>query len=203
MEEKFARFISYLLHPLLLPTYALLVLFSQSAYFMMILPTNYRWAVLGLTVGNTVLLPVIIIWMMLARGLISSMQLPERRERTFPFIIVALAYFTTYIMMGKMGLPSIYVLFVLGGGVLTVLATLINLLWKISIHMLGIGGITGGFIGLMLFQSLYSPMLLIAIILLSSLVAFARLKLNTHNESQVYVGYLVGVVVMLGMATLI
>ena len=69
--------------------------------------------------------------------------------------------------------------------------------------MLGIGGITGGFIGLMLFQSLYSPMLLIAIILLSSLVAFARLKLNTHNESQVYVGYLVGVVVMLGMATLI
>ena len=203
MEEKFARFISYLLHPLLLPTYALLVLFSQSAYFMMILPTNYRWAVLGLIVGNTVLLPVIIIWMMLARGLISSMQLPERRERTFPFIIVALAYFTTYIMMGKMGLPSIYVLFVLGGGVLTVLATLINLLWKISIHMLGIGGITGGFIGLMLFQSLYSPMLLIAIILLSSLVAFARLKLNTHNESQVYVGYLVGVVVMLGMATLI
>ena len=203
MEEKFARFISYLLHPLLLPTYALLVLFSQSAYFMMILPTNYRWAVLGLTVGNTVLLPVIIIWMMLARGLISSMQLPEGRERTFPFIIVALAYFTTYIMMGKMGLPCIYVLFVLGGGVLTVLATLINLFWKISIHMLGIGGITGGFIGLMLFQSLYSPMLLIAIILLSSLVAFARLKLNTHNESQVYVGYLVGVVVMLGMATLI
>lgn len=203
MEEKFARFISYLLHPLLLPTYALLVLFSQSAYFMMILPTNYRWAVLGLIVGNTVLLPVIIIWMMLTRGLISSMQLPERRERTFPFIIVALAYFTTYIMMGKMGLPSIYVLFVLGGGVLTVLATLINLFWKISIHMLGMGGITGGFIGLMLFQSLYSPMLLIAIILLSSLVAFARLKLNTHNESQVYVGYLVGVIVMLGMATLI
>ena len=203
MEEKIAKFISYLLHPLLLPTYALLVLFGQSAYFIMMLPANFRWAMLGLIVGNTVLLPVIIIWMMRTRGIISSMQLPERRERTFPFIITALAYFATYIMLRNMGLPSIYLLFILGGAILTVLATLINFFWKISIHMLGMGGITGGFIGLMLFRSIYSPMLLIVIILLSALVAFARLKLNTHNESQVYVGYLMGVVVMLGMVTLL
>ena len=203
MEEKFAKVISYLLHPLLLPTYALLVLFGQSAYFMMMLPTNFRWAMLGLIFGNTVLLPVIIIWMMRAKGLISSMQLTERRERTFPFIIAALAYFTTYFMLRNLGLPAIYLMFVLGGAILTVLATLINLFWKISIHMLGMGGITGGFIGLMLFRSVYSPMLLIVIILLSGLVAFSRLKLNTHNESQVYTGYLVGVVVMLGMVTLL
>ena len=203
MEEKFAKFISYLLHPLLLPTYALLVLFGQSAYFIMMLPTNYRWAMLGLIFGNTVLLPIIIIWMMRSKGLISSMHLPERRERTFPFIIAALAYFATWFMLGNMGLPSIYLLFILGAAILTVLATLINFFWKISIHMLGMGGVTGGFIGLMLFRSIYSPMLLIAIILLSALVAFARLKLNTHNEAQVYVGYLVGVIVLLGMVTLL
>lgn len=203
MEVKFAKFISYLLHPLLLPTYAMLVMFGQSAYFMMMLPSNFRWTILGLIFGNTVLLPVIIIWMMRTRGLISSMQLPERRERTFPFIVAALAYFATYYMLSNQGIPSIYLMFILGGTILTILATLINFFWKISIHMLGMGGITGGFIGLMLFRSIYSPMLLIAIILLSSLVAFSRLKLNAHNESQVYVGYLMGVVVMLGIVTLL
>ena len=203
MEEKIAKFISYLLHPLLLPTYAMLVLFGQSAYFIMMLPANFRWSMLGLVFGNTVLLPIIVIWMMRTRGMISSMQLPERRERTFPFIVTALAYFATYFMLSNLGLPPIYLLFILGGAILTVLATLINFFWKISIHMLGMGGITGGFIGLMLFRSIYSPMLLIGIILLSALVAFARLKLNTHNESQVYAGYLMGVVIMLGMVTLL
>lgn len=203
MEEKFAKIISYLLHPLLIPTYALLILFGQSAYFIMMIPANFRWAMLGLILGNTVLLPVIIIWMMRAKGLISSMQLFERRERTFPFIIAALAYFVTYFMLRNLGLPSIYLIFFLGGAILTVLATGINFFWKISIHMLGMGGLTGGFIGLMLFRSIYSPVLLIVIIMLSSLVAFSRLKLNAHNESQVYVGYLLGVVVMLGMAILI
>ena len=69
--------------------------------------------------------------------------------------------------------------------------------------MLGMGGITGGFIGLMLMRSIYSPMLLIVLISLSALVAFARLKLNTHNESQVYVGYIAGVSIMLGLITLL
>ncbi len=202
MEEKFAKIISYLLHPLLIPSYALLLLFGQSAYFIMMIPANFRWAMLGLIFGNTVLLPVIIIWMMRAKGLISSMHLSERRERTFPFIVTALAYFVTYYMLRKLGLPSIYLLFFLGGAILTVLATGINFFWKISIHMLGMGGLTGGFIGLMLFRSIYSPMLLIVIILLSSLVAFSRLKLNVHNEAQVYVGYVLGVVVMLGMVIL-
>lgn len=203
MEEKFAKLFSYLFHPLLLPTYALLILFGQSAYFMMILPTNFRWAMLGLIFGNTVLLPVVIIWMMLKRGLIGSMQLPERAERTFPFIIAALSYFATYYMLSNLGIPSIYLLFVLGGAILTVVATLVNFFWKISIHMLGMGGITGGFIGLMLMRSIYSPLLLIVLISLSALVAFARLKSNTHNESQVYVGYIAGVAIMLGLITLL
>lgn len=203
MEEKSARLISYLLHPLLMPTIAMLVLFSQQTYFVMILPDKLRLALLALIFGNTVVLPSVIIWMMLKRGLISSMQLPERTERTFPFIIAALCYFATYFMLSNLGLPPIFLLFILGGSMLIVFASLVNLFWKISIHMLGIGGVTGGFIGLMLTRHIYAPGLIVAFVVLSALVAFARLKLNTHSEAQVYTGYIAGVVIMLGMITLL
>ncbi|MBW6491243.1 MAG: hypothetical protein K0B15_08640 [Lentimicrobium sp.] len=203
MEEKLAKIISYIFHPLLMPTYAFLILFNQSAYFVMILPEKLRWAILAMIIGNTFILPVIIIWFMLKRGLISSLQIPERSERTFPFIIAAISYFATYFMISNLGIPAIYQIFVLGGAILIAAASLINLFWKISAHMLGIGGILGGFLGLMLMRTIYSPMLIVALVIIASLIAFARLKLNTHNEAQVYTGFIAGVFIMLGIIFLL
>lgn len=203
MEEKLARIISYLFHPLLMPTYAFLILFSQSGYFVIILPGNLRWALLAIVIGNTFILPVIMIWFMLKRGLISSLQIPDRSERTFPYIIAAITYFATYYMIRNLGIPSIYHIFLLGGTILIVMASLINLFWKISMHMLGIGGLFGGFLGLMLMRSIYSPMLIVVLLIIASLIAFARLKLNTHSEAQVYTGFIVGACTMLGLILLL
>ena len=42
MESKIARLISYILHPLLMPTYALLLLFNQNTYYVLILPEKLK-----------------------------------------------------------------------------------------------------------------------------------------------------------------
>ena len=83
MESKIARLISYILHPLLMPTYALLLLFNQNTYYVLVLPDKLKWALTGLIFGNTFILPTVIIWLMLQKGIISSLQIPERKERTF------------------------------------------------------------------------------------------------------------------------
>lgn len=158
---------------------------------------------MGLIVANTLLLPLIFIWMMRKRGIINSYQMPERSERTFPFVTTALFYFATWIMMNNLGLPGVYYLFVLGGAILIALALIINLFWKISIHMVGIGGLTGGFIGLNYQMLINSGSLVLGLFLLSGLVGFARLKLNTHNEAQVYVGFIVGITTMAGITVLL
>ncbi|MBK9357397.1 MAG: hypothetical protein IPN08_08450 [Bacteroidales bacterium] len=129
--------------------------------------------------------------------------MPERSERTFPFVTTALFYFATWIMMNNLGLPGVYYLFVLGGAILIALALIINLFWKISIHMVGIGGLTGGFIGLNYQMLINSGSLVLGLFLLSGLVGFARLKLNTHNEAQVYVGFIVGITTMAGITVLL
>ncbi len=199
MEQKIANLISWVLHPMLMPTYALLLIFSHDAFFVLILPERLKLILTGLIVANTLFLPLIFIWMMKRRGVISSYQLPERGERTYPFAITALFYFTTWYLMNNLGLPVVYYLFVLGGAALIVIAASINLFWKISIHAMGIGGLTGGFIGLNYQLLVDSTLLILVLIFLSGLVGFARLKLNTHNQAQVYVGYGVGMVMMLGL----
>jgi hypothetical protein len=203
MESKIARLISYILHPLLMPTYALLLLFNQNTYYVLILPEKLKWALTGLIFGNTFILPTVIIWLMLQKGIISSLQLPERKERTFPFVIAAISFFATYFMLGNMGLPAVFLLFLLGGSILVVVAAIINLFWKISIHMMGIGGLAGGFAGLMFTHHLNAPLLIILLIILGGITGFARLKLNTHNEAQVYTGYVAGALIMSGTIILL
>lgn len=199
MEQKIANVISWIFHPLLMPTYAILLIFSYDSFFVLILPQKLKLILAGLIVANTVFLPLIFIWMMHKRGIISSYKMNERNERSLPFATTALFYLVTWYMMSTLGLPGIYYLFVLGGASLIIASLIINLFWKISIHMVGIGGLTGGFIGLnyQLFSD--SMMLIIMLIFLSGLVGFSRLKLNTHNQAQVYVGFVVGAVVMLGL----
>jgi hypothetical protein len=198
-EHRIAGIISWVLHPMLIPTYAILLIFSQDAFFVMMLPDKLKLILTGLIIANTLLLPLIFIWMMHKRGMISNYQMPERSERTIPFATAALFYFATWIMMNNLGLHGVYYLFVLGGAILIVVSMIINLFWKISIHMAGIGGLTGGFIGLNYHMLINSGTLILVLFVLSGLVGFARLKQNTHNEAQVYVGYMVGILVMFGM----
>ncbi len=199
MEQKIASFISWILHPMLMPTYALLLIFTQDAFFVLLLPERVKLILTGLVVSNTLLVPLIFIWMMKKRGIISSYQMPERGERSFPFAVTGLFYFATWYMMNSLGLPQLYYLFVIGGAALIIISLIINLFWKISIHAIGIGGLTGGFTGLNYLMAVDSVLLILVLVLLSGLVGYARLKLNTHNQAQVYVGFAVGVAVMGGI----
>jgi len=84
----------------------------------------------------------------------------------------------------------------MGMAILVLLAMVINLFWKISIHTLGIGSVSGTFFGIsILLQTNLFP-LIAALILLSGVVGWARLRLNAHNEAQVYTGFAVGFFVM-------
>lgn len=199
MEQKIASLISWILHPMLMPTYALLLIFTQDAFFVLLLPERVKLILAGLVIANTLLLPLIFIWMMKKRGIISSYQMPERGERSFPFAVTGLFYFATWYMMNSLGLPGMYYLFVIGGAALIIITLIINMFWKISVHAAGIGGLTGGFTGLNYMMAIDSTMLILGLIILSGLVGFARLKLNTHNPAQVYTGFAVGATVMAGI----
>ena len=203
MEEKIARFISWILHPLLMPSYALLLQFYLKPFYVVLFPSGMRTALAVIFIGNTVLLPAIIIWLMRQRNVISDIHLPDRRERTFPFIIAVITYTVTYFMLVSKGLPPVYLKLLLGGAILISVSLLVNMFWKISLHMIGIGGLAGIFAGLMYTGLLHAPGVLILSLLLAGFTGFARLKLNTHNEAQVYSGFIAGAAIMFLVFTLL
>jgi len=77
------------------------------------------------------------------------------------------------------------------------LALIITFFWKISLHMAGISGVIGGLLILSIKFGLgISPFLLIAIVA-AGFVASARLYLNAHNPSQIFVGFAIGFIPMI------
>ncbi|MBL7904379.1 MAG: hypothetical protein JNL22_05100 [Bacteroidales bacterium] len=203
MEEKAAGIISWIFHPLLMPTYALLLVFSNDNFFVLLLPQKLKLILTAIIFTNTLLLPLIFIWMMKRRGIIQSYHMPERADRTFPFLVTGLFYMATWYMINNLNLPGVYSMFLLGGTILIVICLVINLFWKISIHTAGTGGLTGGFIALNYLMVVNSPLVILMLIFISGLVGFARLKSDTHNPSQVYAGFVVGAIVMAGISLLL
>ena len=83
------------------------------------------------------------------------------------------------------------------GAILIILfAAIISKFWKISLHLLAIGGVGGVFIALQIIQGGVLHLLLI-FILLSGILGAARLEQKAHNYPQVYIGFLLGMSVEL------
>ena len=61
--------------------------------------------------------------------------------------------------------------------------------------MLGIGALTGVIFSVSLRYNIDFNLYLIILILVSGLVGYARLRMNDHNSKQVYVSYLLGVII--------
>ena len=65
--------------------------------------------------------------------------------------------------------------------------------------MVALGGLFGTFVGFTLALHLELLFLLTTIIIVSGFVGFARLKLKAHSEGQVYGGFALGAIFMLGL----
>ncbi len=199
MEKQFAKILSVLFHPLLIPTYALLLLFSTNYYFVMVLPLQYKYLVLSFVFITTFVLPSIMMFILLRAKMINSLQMENSKERTLPLFIVSGFFFATYYFLREAPQSSIFNLFMLGATILVLLSLLINYITKISVHMVALGGLFGMFTGLAFTFNQDITYLIILIILGSGFTGFARLKLKSHSPSQVYLGFLLGSIFMLSM----
>lgn len=197
MERRIALIISYIFHPLFACTYTIAIMFSINSIFNSSITLNGKLLVLGFVFATTFLFPFMLIFILYRRGMITNLQMEVREERTFPYLMTAVFYYSMYYMLRQLQLPTMFSEFVLGSTLLIALALIINFWWKISIHMIAIGGMIGTMIGISL-QLNYDMRLLIALLfIVAGLIGFSRLKLESHKQSQVYTGFLMGLLIML------
>jgi hypothetical protein len=192
MNYRAAKVISILLHPVLMPTYALMLIFRLSNYLDYTTAPSVKMALFIIVVFNTLIMPVIVSWLLLRRGLIKSFNMDHREERIVPFIANTILMMVAYYMISQISIPKIFSMLLLGAAASVVLAVIINIKWKVSIHMIGIGGIVGMFFGMSTFLLIDLRIPILVSLLVAGLIGTARMAMGSHNQTQLYVGFLVG-----------
>lgn len=199
--KSFANIISYLFHPLLMATYGcLLVLFglTDTIYFLFT-PLKLK-LVLTLTIfAFTFLLPVLNLLILYKLNYVSSLKIEEQGERTFPLIMTALCYFGLFYMIYDFNIWPAVKLFILGGGICILFTAIINVWWKISAHMMGIGGLFGVLLAICYYMQMPVLTAISLCLLVAGCIGFARLYLKSHTPSQVYVGFILGSIVQFSL----
>lgn len=187
---KALRLISALCTPFVAPFLAFVVLFFFT--YLAILPLSYRLLVLLIVYLFTIFLPAMgfHLYRRLMGWKLSAWR--DRRKRLVPYAITLFCYLLCYFVMQRMSLPRYMYGIIMGVVVATALSALANFRWKVSEHMIPLGGGTAGVV-IFSFLLNYNPLVLLSVfILLSGVVGSARIILKHHTATEVFWGYAIG-----------
>jgi hypothetical protein len=189
-----AKIISVVFHPLLIPLYGMLIIFSAPTLFGF-LPPKVKTILTFIVLINNVLVPLSLMPYFRLRNIITSWTVVNRSERTIPLSATTFFYLITVYLVVRYHIPFFIKSFLIAASALSLIITLINFRMKISIHAAGIGALTALIV--ILSWKMHTPLTLILIgaLLSSGLVLSSRLWLNSHTPREVWSGYFLGILV--------
>ena len=144
--------ISFVFHPVLMPFYTLLLMFNSHSFFVGLLPPKEIVFLLGSVLLTTAFGPLLMMLFLFRLKLVSSLYMQKREERILPLLTIAMFYYLTYYLLKGINLSVLFSYFMLGSTLLIIVCLFVNFFFKISLHMAGIGGVTGFWLGLSIRQ---------------------------------------------------
>ena len=194
---RITRFLSIILHPIFIP----IIAFMITLYVAPKIKTEINDLLFcyGIMFLGTILMPVLILLLLLKRGTISSIEMSIKKERSMPLLITGFCVLLSYYQLKEISFfaaNSILYAQIIGVIIIIFSASIISNFWKISLHMLGFGGLTGILTALyFIFNSgLY---ILIISMFFSVFLGVSRFRENAHNKKQIYMGFCLGLLIEL------
>jgi hypothetical protein len=141
---------------------------------------------------NTFMFPAISILLMRKLGFIEDLEMPDHKQRIIPLVASIIFYVWAYLATRKINFPYMMGVFMMGVLVSLFASFVINVFYKVSLHMVGVSGALTAIMLLVFVSPSDLSYYFLAMILLTGAVASARLYLGAHTMKEVYVGFLVG-----------
>ncbi|MBP1640120.1 MAG: hypothetical protein H6Q17_1703 [Bacteroidetes bacterium] len=185
-----AKIISVLFHPLFIPTYGILLLFSTARFAAV--PFLPKLIVAMTVLACTAIIPALVIFLFLKLGKVSSLEIDKRQERTRPYIYSLVSYLLCAYYLWNVNMPRWFVMMVVGSAVALLILLLVNLRWKMSAHLSAMGGLLAGIFVVALHYVINPYMLVIGVLFASAAVGSSRVILNAHNPEQTLAGFVNG-----------
>lgn len=189
-----AHLLSYIFHPLFIPTYFFL-------YLMQVLPFEFvgitEWQLkmrLFSVAWLTAFFPAFAVFLLWRLKLSDSIFLRTQKERIIPYVITMFFYWWMYYLSRNFtDQPIALKFFYLGIFVASAIGMTVNNFMKVSLHAMGIAGITTSIVLVSVFYPVTNALWVPLAILLTALVISARLVVSDHSKKELIVGLFIGV----------
>lgn len=189
-----AHLLSYVFHPLFIPTYFFL-------YLMQVLPFEFvgitDWQLkmrLFSVAWLTAFFPAFAVFLLWRLKLSDSIFLRTQKERIIPYVITMFFYWWMYYLSRNFtDQPIALKFFYLGIFVASAIGMTVNNFMKVSLHAMGIAGITTAIVLVSIFYPVTNAIWVPISILLTALVISARLVVSDHSKKELVVGLFIGV----------
>ena len=204
--QVLSKTVSWIFLPLFMPIYGLLLTLyipSQEANIsnasLFDLPDGLKTQILFLFVVFTSIAPGISFILMYRRGMLSSVEMDQRKERLFPLFIMlsycVLLFFLFWKKAPDYVLPIYIYALPLTGAIVAFIFILLTSRFKISLHAAGAGIFAGYLCAFGGNQIVFNAWLILIGFLTSGLVLSARLYLDKHSPLEVYSGWSIAFVI--------
>lgn len=192
IDDRLAQVVSAIFHPLLIPLYGLLIIFTAPALYGY-MPVQVKKILFFIILVDNVLIPLMLISYFRFRNIITNWTMDNRKERIMPLITTSFFYIFSVYLIYRFHVPFFIKLFIICSAFLAVAVTVVNFWYKISIHATGAGTLTA--LVMILSLRMHAPLagLMIFVILISGLVMSSRLWLGSHTPGEIWSGFLLGI----------
>ncbi len=195
--KKAAPVISFLFHPLIMPTLGLLLMLNSGTYISLLDPAA-KHAILFVMALGTLFFPLILFPILYYRNLVGNLQDAPKEQRVISQVIILILYIITFIYFSRLPLSRVVHSYVLSAAITLFLVLILNLKFKICLHTTALGGLTGLIIALIyLYETPLQGVLMLSL-LAGGVVGTARLAMGGRRSGEIYAGYLIGFGIVLG-----
>lgn len=187
------KVISYLAHPIFVPTLFFLVCIQLLPYeFVGIDPFKLKLKLFGVF-WFTAFFPAFGVFLLWRLKFIQSIYIETSKERIIPYFISMFFYWWMYYLSKNFtDQPAILKSFYFGIFISTALGVVANNYLKVSLHGMAWGGLLTALVCLWYHYNLNISGIIIVTAFLTALVCYARLQLKSHSDKEVYVGIILG-----------
>lgn len=194
-----AEVVSYICHPVFFPLIMAFVIYRlMPASFMG--TTGKQLGMWFISIAVTaVFFPLFSIVLMKPLGFISSFRMETAKERTIPLMATMMFYFwVSHVFNSIQGPPLALKVLLLGNFWGIIVVFIINIFTKISMHTSTAGGMIGNMLVLMILNPINMMVPFFIALAVAGIIGSARLVVGAHQKGDVWLGYIIGILVQLG-----
>ena len=190
-----AHMVSFLFHPLFIPTYVTLFLLYVHPYAFISLNEKGKILQVMLMLFTTAFMPAFSVLLMKQLGFIDSVFLRTQRDRIIPYMVVMIYYFSVwYYSKIHPEFPKTFVVFMLSTFIGSIAAMMANIYFKISMHAIAAAALFTFFLWMAFTTVVPTEAFLALATIITGLVCTARFIVSDHSPFEIYMGLLAGII---------